>query len=153
MPAVSASLRLGALAMRSLVKYAGQNGWEITMSASGSSRSNSESGPSLSEVTTNSCPPSSKNLRSPSAPDTQPTTRCEVDLRWGRDDAATGVAVDRRDAVACVLRRIAVEGVGVQHHHALGHGFLLGLFRIAFLRTDFSLRLPCGGVQDVSPTG
>ena len=39
MPAVIASLRFGALAIRSAVRYAGQNGWEITTSASGSSRS------------------------------------------------------------------------------------------------------------------
>ncbi|PQM46158.1 hypothetical protein C1Y40_03674 [Mycobacterium talmoniae] len=44
------------------------------MSASGSSRSNSESGPSLSEVTTSSCPFSSKNFRRPNAPETQPSS-------------------------------------------------------------------------------
>ena len=38
--------------MRSAVKYAGQNGWEMTISASGSSRSKTELGPSLSDVTT-----------------------------------------------------------------------------------------------------
>ena len=72
-PAVRASLRFFALAIRSAVRYAGQNGWEITTSASGSSRSNSESGPSLSDVTTNWCPPLSRNLRRPSSPDTQPS--------------------------------------------------------------------------------
>ena len=50
-PAVIASFRFGALAIRSAVKYAGQNGCEMTTSASGSRCSNSESGPSLSEVT------------------------------------------------------------------------------------------------------
>ncbi len=51
MPAVTASFSFGALAIRSAVRYAGQNGCEITISASGSSRSKVESGPSLSEVT------------------------------------------------------------------------------------------------------
>jgi hypothetical protein len=53
-PAVMASFSFGAFAILSAVRYAGQKGWEMTISASGSSRSNSESGPSLSDVTTNS---------------------------------------------------------------------------------------------------
>ena len=52
MPAVTASFSFGAFAIRSAVRYAGQNGWEMTISASVSSRSNTESGPSLSDVTT-----------------------------------------------------------------------------------------------------
>ncbi len=72
MPAVIASLRLGAFAMRSAVRYAGQKGCEITTSASGRARSNSESGPSLSDVTVRVCPAASRNGRSPSAPETHP---------------------------------------------------------------------------------
>ena len=41
----------------------------MTTSASGSSRSKTEVGPSLSEVTTNGCPRPSRNLRSPSSPE------------------------------------------------------------------------------------
>src|ERR1700722_14098202 len=52
MPAVIASFRCLALAIRSAVRYAGRNGCEITTSASGSSRSNTDPGPSLSEATT-----------------------------------------------------------------------------------------------------
>ena len=52
MPAVIASFSFGALAMRSAVRYAGQNGCEMTMSASASSRSNTLFAPSLSDVTT-----------------------------------------------------------------------------------------------------
>ena len=74
MPAVIASLRFGALAIRSAVRYAGQNGCEMTISASGSSRSNSESGPSLSDVTVSSWPRSSRKLRSPSSPETLPSS-------------------------------------------------------------------------------
>jgi hypothetical protein len=48
MPAVIANFRLGALLMRSAVKYAGQKGCEMTTSALTSSRSNSEEGPCLS---------------------------------------------------------------------------------------------------------
>jgi hypothetical protein len=33
--------------------------------------------------------------------------------------------VNFRDAVAGVLRRISVDRVRVQHHHAFGHDFLL----------------------------
>ena len=47
MPAVRASLSFGALAIRSAVRYAGQKGWEMTTSASGSSRSKTESSPLL----------------------------------------------------------------------------------------------------------
>ena len=72
MPAVIASLSRGAFAMRSAVRYPGQKGWEMTMSASGNSRSKTESGPSLSEVTTNRCPRSVRNRSSPSPPDTDP---------------------------------------------------------------------------------
>jgi len=50
-PAVCASFRFGAFAIRSAVRYAGQNGWEMTISASGRRRSKSESAPSLSDVT------------------------------------------------------------------------------------------------------
>ncbi len=71
-PAVMASFRLGALATRSSVRYAGQKGWEITISASTSSRSKVESGPSLSEVTTKLWPRPSRKVRSPSSPDTLP---------------------------------------------------------------------------------
>ena len=53
MPAVIASLSFGALAIRAAVRYAGQKGWEMTMSESGSSRSNVHPSPSLSEVTMN----------------------------------------------------------------------------------------------------
>ena len=72
MPAVIASLSFGAFRMRSAVRYPGQNGWEMTTSASGSSRSKTESGPSLSEVTTNWWPRSVTNRSSPSPPDTDP---------------------------------------------------------------------------------
>jgi hypothetical protein len=73
-PAVIASLRFGAAAIRSAVRYAGQNGCEITTSASGSCCSKLESGPSLSDVTTSSWPRSSTNRRRPSSPETQPSS-------------------------------------------------------------------------------
>ena len=73
-PAVTASSSLGARAIRSAVRYAGQNGCEITISASGSSRSKAESAPSLSEVTTSSWPRSSRNRRRPSSPETLPSS-------------------------------------------------------------------------------
>lgn len=75
MPAVIASLRFFAAVIRSGVRYAGQNGCEITTSASGSSRSKTESGPSLSEVTTRVWPRLSRKARSPSSPETLPS-RC-----------------------------------------------------------------------------
>ena len=46
----------------------------MTTSASGSSRSKTESGPSLSAVTTSLCPPASRNWRRPSSPETLPTS-------------------------------------------------------------------------------
>ncbi len=73
MPAVIASFRLSALSIRSAVRYAGQNGCEMTTSASGSRRSNSESGPSLSAVTISVWPRSSRKRRRPSSPDTLPS--------------------------------------------------------------------------------
>jgi hypothetical protein len=73
-PAVMTIFRFFARAKRSAVMYAGQNGCEITMSASGSSRSNVESARSLSEVTTSVCPRSSRNFRKPSSPDTLPSS-------------------------------------------------------------------------------
>src|SRR5512133_1228556 len=61
----------------------------MTISASGSARSKTESGPSLSEVTTNSWPPSSRNGRRPSSPETLPSnspgsksTRVGVGVVW-----------------------------------------------------------------------
>lgn len=50
-PAVSASFSLDAFARRSFVRYAGQNGCEMTTSASGRYLSNSACSPSLSLVT------------------------------------------------------------------------------------------------------
>jgi len=47
-----------------------QNGCEMTISASGSSRSKTESAPSLSDVTIRRRPRSSRNLRSPGSPET-----------------------------------------------------------------------------------
>ena len=67
-------LQFRRLAIRSAVMYAGQKGCEMTTSASGSSRSRTESGPSLSEVTTRVCPASSRNFRSPSSPETLPSS-------------------------------------------------------------------------------
>ena len=46
----------------------------MTTSASGSSRSKSESGPSLSEVTTSVWPASSRKLRRPALPETLPSS-------------------------------------------------------------------------------
>ena len=74
MPAVIAIFRFEALAIRSSVRYAGQNGCEMTTSASGRWRSNSESSPSLSEVTTSSWPASSRKERRPSSPETHPSS-------------------------------------------------------------------------------
>src|SRR3984885_3828335 len=73
MPAVIASFSFLALAIRSAVRYAGQKGCEITTSASGSSRSNRDPGPSLSEVTTKVWPFDSRYLRRPSSPETLPS--------------------------------------------------------------------------------
>ena len=72
MPAVMTSFSSGARSKRSAVMYAGQKGCEITTSALASSRSNTESAPSLSEVTTSAWPSSSRNFRSPSSPETLP---------------------------------------------------------------------------------
>ena len=75
--------------MRSAVRYAGQNGCEITTSASGSSRSKTDCGPSLSAVTTSSCPRPSRKARSPSSPETHPRSSpgvksiaCGVGVLW-----------------------------------------------------------------------
>ena len=65
MPAVIASLSLWALSIRSAVRYAGQNGCEMTTSASGNSRSKNELLPSLSEVTTSVCSRLSSNCLMP----------------------------------------------------------------------------------------
>lgn len=87
-PAVTASFRFLAAAMRSGVRYAGQNGCEMTTSASGSSRSKTDPAPSLaslSEVTTSVCPRSSRKRRRPSSPVTLPS-------RWpGVKSVAFGV--------------------------------------------------------------
>jgi len=74
MPAVRQSFSFGAFSMRSAVMYAGQKGWEITTSASARWCSSSESGPSLSAVTTNSTPRCCRKPRSPSSPLTQPSS-------------------------------------------------------------------------------
>ena len=86
-PAVTISFRFGAFAIRSRVMYAGQNGCEITTSASGSRRSSSESGPSLSEVTISSWPPFSAKPRRPRAPETHPSSSP------GLKSSASGVGV------------------------------------------------------------
>ena len=122
-PAVRASFRFFALAIRSAVRYAGQNGWEITTSASGSSRSNSESGPSLSDVTTNWWPPlfeefAQAELTGHAA---QQLAGSEVDRRRGRQGLTVGVAVQHRDAVARVYRGIAGDRVRIENKKYLGH--------------------------------
>ena len=88
MPAVIASFSFGALAIRSAVRYAGQNGWEITTSASTSSRSKTEPGPSLSDVTTSVWPAASRNRRRPSSPETLPSSSPGV------KSIASGVGAD-----------------------------------------------------------
>jgi hypothetical protein len=67
MPAVIASLSLAARASRSAVRYAGWKGVVMMISAVGSSRSKTESGPSLSEVVTSSWPRDSSHGRSDSS--------------------------------------------------------------------------------------
>ena len=74
MPAVTIIFSFGALAILSAVMYAGQNGCEMTISASASSFSSRLFGPSLSEVTTSLCPRDSRNLRRPSSPETLPSS-------------------------------------------------------------------------------
>src|SRR3546814_19271959 len=86
-PAVSASLGLGALARRSAGREAGQKGCEITTSASASSFSSTETGPSLLEVTTSVWRCDSRYCRKPSPPDTEPRRLAGVkaiDLGVGR---------------------------------------------------------------------
>src|SRR3546814_4659502 len=61
--------------MRAAVREAGQKGCEITTSASASSFSSTETGPSLLEVTTSVWPCDSRYWRKPSSPDTEPRRR------------------------------------------------------------------------------
>src|SRR3546814_2450468 len=63
--------------MRAAVREAGQKGCEITTSASASSFSSTETGPSLLEVTTSVWPCDSRYWRKPSSPDTEPRRRSE----------------------------------------------------------------------------
>ena len=123
MPAVIASFRFGAFAIRSAVRYAGQNGWEITTSASGSSRSKTESAPSLSEVTTSVWPWLSRKLRRPSSPDTLPSSSPGVkSIAFGVGAVCPpGYDVDGGDVVAGVAGRVPVLRVVVQHTQDLGH--------------------------------
>ena len=74
MPAVIANFKLGDFAILSAVRYAGQNGWDITTSALGNSLSNTDPGPSLSDVTTRSWPRSVTNCLNPSSPETDPSS-------------------------------------------------------------------------------
>ncbi len=100
MPAVIASFRLGAFAMRSAVRYAGQNGCEMTTSASGSARSNSESGPSLSAVTISVCPRASRNAPQP-------------ELAGHAAEQLAGREVDRLAASAWPARRSSASISGM----------------------------------------
>ena len=128
MPAVIASFRLGAFAKRSAVRYAGQNGCEMTTSASGSRRSNSESGPSLSAVTISVWPPPSRNGRSPSSPRhaAEQLTGREVDRLRRRRGLPVEVVRDLGDAVARVRRRVPVDRVVVEHAEDGRHESLPG---------------------------
>ena len=72
MPAVIANFKLGDFLILSAVRYAGQKGCEIAISASTISFSKTESGPSLSEVTIKVWPWSSRNFFSPRPPETHP---------------------------------------------------------------------------------
>ncbi len=128
MPAVIASFRFGALAMRSAVRYAGQKGCEMTTSASGSSRSNSQSAPSLSAVTISVWPAASRNGRSPSSPETLPSSSPGVkSIAFGVGvDLPVEVVRDLGDAVARVGRRVPVDRVVVEHAEDGRHRSLPG---------------------------
>ena len=74
MPAVTMSFSFGAFAISSAVAYAGQNGWEIRISASTISFDSRLFAPSLSEVTTSLWPRDSRNFLRPSSPETLPSS-------------------------------------------------------------------------------
>ena len=101
----------------------------MTTSASGSWRSNSESGPSLSEVTISSMPALLKELAQPErARDAaEQLARGEIDPLRGRRGLAVGVALDLRDLVARVGGRVAVDRVVVQDAENVGRFSLLDL--------------------------
>ena len=127
MPAVSASFSFGARAIRSAVRYAGQNGCEITTSASGSRRSNSESGPSLSLVTISVWPCASVGAQAERAGHRADETAGMKAGRAGRRRRGLPVRVvrDDRNRIAHVARRIAVHGIGVEHAQDGGHRVVL----------------------------
>ena len=122
-PAVTASFRFGALAIRSAVRYAGQNGCEMTISASGSSRSKAESGPSLSDVTIELVATAldeapEAELAGDAA---EQLAGREVDRLGRRGRLAAVVAGDLGDRVTRVLRRVAVDGIVVEDTEDLCH--------------------------------
>ncbi len=95
----------------------------MTISASGSSFSKVELGPSLSEVTTRVWPASSRNLRKPElARDAaEQLARLEVDLARRRRGHAAGIVVDLGDVVAGVGLGIAVDGIVIKNGENFCH--------------------------------
>ena len=110
----------------------------------GSSRSKTESGPSLSAVTTSWWPAASRNLRRPSSPDTLPSNcpGCEIDRARRRQGLAVGVAVEPRQIVAGIVRRIAVDRIVVEDAQNLRHWVPLLLGSLYHFTADFTASRP-----------